>query len=198
MADSSLLSEGHQLTVKWLLKREEFYGFGMPVCLGTLSQTHTVIYKHIWWQIKGKTNIKCLSKVLDLHLPPINVKLGWDIVTVKAIAHDSHHFRTYQTIQSSCVPYGWGYYHPERDHSHQHRNISSLDEGDHSEQLCSIVLLVDDPHLLRIWWLTWPYHFCPHLCGPVPVLFAPLNSQKCIHLYNEAFMHCSATRISSM
>uniref|UniRef100_A0A0E9VBD1 Uncharacterized protein n=1 Tax=Anguilla anguilla TaxID=7936 RepID=A0A0E9VBD1_ANGAN len=31
----------------------------------------------------------------------------------------------------------------------------------------------------------WPYHFFPHLCRPVPIVFAPLNSQMCIRLSNR-------------
>uniref|UniRef100_A0A0E9XEQ9 Uncharacterized protein n=1 Tax=Anguilla anguilla TaxID=7936 RepID=A0A0E9XEQ9_ANGAN len=28
----------------------------------------------------------------------------------------------------------------------------------------------------------------PHLCKPLPMIFAPLNSQMCIRLCNEVFM----------
>lgn len=39
------------------------------------------------------------------------------------------------------------------------------------------------------------YHFIPHVCRPVPVVFTPLNSQMSIRLCNEGFMHCSPTNM---
>ena len=44
--------------------------------------------------------------------------------------------------------------------------------------------------------LIWPYHFLPHLCRPVSIVFTPLNSQIWVHLCNEEWMQCSPTIIS--
>ncbi len=49
---------------------------------------------------------------LELELQ--RVQLGWDLVTAKAIAYDSHHFYTHQTIQWTLVPSGLGHCHPGR------------------------------------------------------------------------------------
>lgn len=52
----------------------------------------------------GKYCLTCQSN--------IGCKLGWDVVTVKAVVYDSHHFRVHQTIQWPVVSCGSQYWYP--------------------------------------------------------------------------------------
>lgn len=49
--------------------------------------------------------------------------VGWDLVTVKALATVLHYSHTDQTIQWAFKPCAWGQSHPQRDQSHEDRNV---------------------------------------------------------------------------
>lgn len=80
------------------------------------------------------------------------------------------------------------------------------DEGEQSEHSIRTVLTNATHTLSRTCreysegWLIWPelffFFFLAPLGSSVPVVFAPLNSQMCIRLCNEGFMHCKSTIIS--
>lgn len=104
------------------------------------------------WQIKGKSNIKCLNKALSPHEPWI------DSCLIESKAHDLHFFQSHQTIQWLLVPCEWGWSHHRRDHAHYDRNVSFYIKGDQSEELFEAQ--VNPNHAKKI-------NICPLLVFPL-------------------------------